>query len=373
MEAVMNYLIFSNSFRKGLQAVVLLAMLMFSLGGVSTVYAAPPNDTFANAMSIPGIPFQHIVSTTDATETDLNDPDAVPCEGRTLARGKRTLWYRYQATSNRGVHADTIGSNYDTYIAVWKGTSLANLTFVTCDDDVFSALYSEVLFSASAGNTYYVEVAGYAGTTNNPDQPNAGGNLQFHISSFEDVPSTYWAWGFIEGLYGQRVTSGCSTSPLLYCPLSIVTRDQMAIFLLRAKYGGDYFPPAVGASTGFLDVPTTYWAAAWIKQLVAEGITTGCGSGNYCPGSPVTRDQMAVFLLRAKYGAGYSPPSVGASTGFADVPTTYWAAAWIKQLVAEGITAGCGSGNYCPLSPVTRDQMAVFLCRTFGIAPLPGG
>ncbi|MBI3175601.1 MAG: S-layer homology domain-containing protein, partial [Chloroflexi bacterium] len=84
----------------------------------------------------------------------------------------------------------------------------------------------------------------------------------------------------------------------------------------------------------------------------------------------VTRDQMAVFLLRAEHGASYNPPAVGASTGFADVPTTYWAAAWIKQLAAEGVTGGCGGGNFCPATSVTRDQMAVFLVRTFQL-PLP--
>jgi hypothetical protein len=76
---------------------------------------------------------------------------------------------------------------------------------------------------------------------------------------------------------------------------------------------------------------------------------------------------MAVFLLRSKYGASYSPPAVGAGTGFGDVPPNYWSAAWIKQLVAEGITTGCGGGNYCPENPVTRAQMAVFLVRTFGL------
>jgi hypothetical protein len=123
----------------------------------------------------------------------------------------------------------------------------------------------------------------------------------------------------------------------------------------------------VGNSTGFGDVATDHWAAAWIKQLAADGITGGCGGGNYCPESPVTRAQMAIFLLRAKYGASYSPPAVGASTGFGDVRTDHWAAAWIKQLVVEGITAGCGGGNYCPESPVTRAQMAVFLVRTFNL------
>jgi hypothetical protein len=187
------------------------------------------------------------------------------------------------------------------------------------------------------------------------------------VSLFSDVPNNYWALTFIDRLYEAGITGGCSTTPLNYCPDAIVTRDQMAVFLLRGIHGASYTPPGVGGSTGFGDVSTTYWAAAWIKQLAVEGITGGCGSGNYCPTGAVTRDQIAVFLLKAKYGSSYVPPAVGSSTGFSDVPTTHWAAAWIKQLAAEGITGGCSASTYCPASPVTRAQMAVFLVRTFNL------
>ena len=183
--------------------------------------------------------------------------------------------------------------------------------------------------------------------------------------TFQDVPNDHWAWRWIEGLYYAGVTSGCGSGN--YCPSTVITRDQMAVFLLRAKYGSSYSPPL--PSGVFQDVPTDHWAAAWIERLAAEGITSGCGSGNYCPSIPITRDQMAVFLLRAKYGSSYSPPLP--SGVFQDVPTDHWAAAWIERLAAEGITSGCGSSNYCPTTPVTRDQMAVFLLRTFSIPPLP--
>jgi mannan endo-1,4-beta-mannosidase len=186
-------------------------------------------------------------------------------------------------------------------------------------------------------------------------------------TSFADIPSTYWAASFIERLYAAGITGGCGVSPLRYCPEETVTRAQMAVFLLRGIHTASYTPPAVGAGTGFGDVPSAYWAAAFIKQLAVEGITTGCGNGNFCPEHPVTRAQMAVFLLRSKHGAGYTPPGVGAGTGFGDVPSDYWSAAWIKQLVTEGITTGCGSGNYCPENPVTRAQMAVFLVRAFNL------
>jgi hypothetical protein len=138
----------------------------------------------------------------------------------------------------------------------------------------------------------------------------------------------------------------------------------MAVFLERGMNGSSYTPPPA-TGTVFADVPTSYWAAAWIEQLAADGITAGCGAGNYCPESAVTRAQMAVFLLRAKNGAGYNPPA--ASGVFSDVPTEHWAAAWIEQLAAEGITSGCGNGNYCPENPVTRAQMAVFLVRAFNL------
>lgn len=184
---------------------------------------------------------------------------------------------------------------------------------------------------------------------------------------FSDVRTEYWASEFIERVYTAGITGGCGGAALKYCPEEIVTRAQMTVFLLRGIHSSSYTPPDVVGNTGFNDVSPSYWSAAWIKQLAAVGITAGCGNGNYCPEAPVNRAQMAVFLLRAKYGSSYTPPAVGSSTGFEDVPRNHWAAAWIKQLVAEGITAGCASGNYCPETPVTRAQMAVFLVRTFNL------
>jgi Domain of unknown function (DUF4832)/Domain of unknown function (DUF4874)/S-layer homology domain len=184
------------------------------------------------------------------------------------------------------------------------------------------------------------------------------------VAPFVDVPTDYWAYSSIERLFKAGVSGGCATNPSRYCPESPITRAQIAIFLERGMKGSSYTPPTA-TGTVFTDIPASYWAAAWIEQLAADGITGGCGNGNYCPESTVTRAQMAVFLLRAKHGSTYSPP---AATGiFDDVPNNYWAAAWIEQLAAEGITGGCGNGNYCPDSPVTRAQMAVFLVRTFNL------
>jgi len=115
----------------------------------------------------------------------------------------------------------------------------------------------------------------------------------------------------------------------------------------------------------FPDVPCPSIFANWIEALAAEGITGGCGGGNYCPNNPVIRQQMAVFLLKAEHGSTYAPPVCNGD--FGDVPCPSQFADWIEQLAAENITGGCGGGNYCPLQAVRRDQMAAFLYNTFDL------
>ena len=139
----------------------------------------------------------------------------------------------------------------------------------------------------------------------------------------------------------------------------------MAVFLLRAMHGATYTPPFASGSV-FADVPSTHPFGSWIEALASEGVTAGCGSGRYCPDQTVTRAQMAVFLLRAKYGSGYAPPPASGAM-FADIPAGHLYARWIERLVAEGITAGCGGGRFCPDAVVTRNQMAVFLVRAFNL------
>ncbi|HNA90340.1 MAG TPA: S-layer homology domain-containing protein, partial [Anaerolineales bacterium] len=179
---------------------------------------------------------------------------------------------------------------------------------------------------------------------------------------FVDVPKSYWANSFIERLYYAGITGGCIASPLTYCPESNVTRGQMAIFLERGLHGSAFTPPNV--SPTFNDT-AGHFAEDWIEALKNDGITSGCAAGLYCPENSVTRAQMAIFLLKSIHGASYSPPP--ATGTFSDVPADYWAAAWIEQLAAEGITSGCGSGIYCPENSVTRAQMAVFLVKAFGL------
>ena len=75
---------------------------------------------------------------------------------------------------------------------------------------------------------------------------------------------------------------------------------------------------------------------------------------------------MAAFLLKTEEGSGYTPPAC-VTPAFDDVPCANPFAPWINELVAREVTAGCGGGNYCPGNEVLREQMAVFLVKTFGL------
>jgi len=187
------------------------------------------------------------------------------------------------------------------------------------------------------------------------------------FSDFDDVPQADPFHASVETILRDGITSGCG--PGLYCPSSSITRAQMAVFLLRAEHGAAYVPPAcVDGVFGdvFCSGPSATFAADWIEQLHAEGITSGCQAGsppNYCPAAPVTRAQMAAFLLKIYHGTGYAPPA--AIGVFSDVPASNTFAPWVEELARLYVTVGCGPGSYCPNSSVTRGQMAVFLAKTF--------
>ena len=181
------------------------------------------------------------------------------------------------------------------------------------------------------------------------------------IVDFLDVPPAQQFYSFVTTLVSNAITVGVGGG--LYGVDQPTLRQQMAVFLLKGRHGICYTPPPCTGVFADVTCPSTF--ADWIEALAAEGITGGCGSGNYCPQNPVRRDQMAVFLLKAKHGPGFTPPPC---TGqFPDVSCPSIFADWIEQLADEAITGGCGGGNYCPLANNTRGQMAVFIVKTFNL------
>jgi len=209
------------------------------------------------------------------------------------------------------------------------------------------------LLAAFLGNGLYINI--HTGT-------NPGGEIRGQINmpttTFSDVPLTGFASAQIEAIAGAGITGGCLTTPLsFYCPDNSITRGQMAVFL-ETSLGN---PPNVCVGQ-FTDVPIGNPFCGFVERMAADGITTGCGGGNFCPNDPVTRGQMAVFIEVALSGV----PAACAGT-FGDVTAANPFCGFIELLAADGITGGCGGLNFCPNDPVTRAQMAVFIVS----APAP--
>jgi hypothetical protein len=252
-------------------------------------------------------------------------------------------------SSAGGASVTLSGSNFQPGAAVTIGGVSATVT----------ALSASSITATTAAHA----VGSAAVVVTNPDAQSAS-LPGAYFYDFVDVPAAHPFHDFVVALFESGITAGCSGNA--YCPTMTVSREQMAVFLLRAKHGSAYVPPTATGAV-FQDVPAGNPYAAWIERLAAEGITSGCSASppRYCPAAPVTRAQMSLFLLKTEHGSDYAPP---AATGlFADVPASDPFARWIERLAAEGVTAGCGGGNFCPADPNTRGQMAVFLVKTFDL------
>jgi uncharacterized protein (DUF1800 family) len=288
---------------------------------------------------------------------------AVVLGSAALARGATTFQASYLYTTSGpasgGTGVPVVGNQFQAGVTATVGGQPVSVSFRN------STRIAMVTPALAPGALYDVVVT----------NPGVGGSSTIPFgwfADFTDVPAAHPFHTAVETIVRDGITSGCTGGN--YCPDSPVTRAQMAVFLLRAKHGGGYVPPpATGAV--FYDVAALDFAADFIEQLYAEGITGGCappspGTGNlplYCPNSAVTRAQMAVFLLKVYEGVGHVPPP---ATGvFADCPLTDPSLAplipWIEELARLQVTVGCGNGGFCPNSPNTRGQMAVFMAKTF--------
>lgn len=189
-----------------------------------------------------------------------------------------------------------------------------------------------------------------------------------HIGeSFSDVPRTNAFYGAVETVLHRGVIGGCGDG--MYCPTRHIGRGAMPLFLLRAKEGRGYRPPAcVAGEELFGDVPASAWNCKWIEELARRGVVSGCGDGNYCPGGKVSRAEIAVFLLKTLEGASYTPPPCDGI--FTDVACPSKFADWVEELLNRGIVSGCSTEplKYCPSSSVRRMVMARFVKRTFGLS-----
>jgi hypothetical protein len=135
-----------------------------------------------------------------------------------------------------------------------------------------------------------------------------GDNFTFtQTPYFADVPADNLYFPWIQKMQDLGIALSCGTNK--FCPDTAVTRGQMAVLIIRARYGLSN-PPNSPATAFFTDVLAADPFFPFIQKMKQAGITTGCSPTTYCPNDPVTRGQMAVFIMRGMFNLVPSPPSV---------------------------------------------------------------
>ena len=118
-----------------------------------------PNDLFAFAQGISGNTGS-VAGTNAGATKEAGEPNHAG------NAGGASVWYVWTAPTGGGVYTfDTLGSSFDTLLAVYTGTSVSSLTQVVADDDAGTAVTSAVSFVAAGGTTYYIAVDGHGGAS----------------------------------------------------------------------------------------------------------------------------------------------------------------------------------------------------------------
>ncbi len=264
--------------------------------GVFTADTNPPavtNDDFAYANTLHSAPYTTNESTLSMTSA-IDDPTIPDCN---LAAGTATVWYKYTPATDTSFALDTLGSDYDTFIAVWTG-SRGSLTKVTCNDDLDPAvglIQSQVVVDMSAGTTYYFEIGQFSGYLSSPArlQPESnsgsthkgqrlsnsavpkqpavninsasGGNLVINVvalantnvsvnaSSASANIAPYWFWYF-------------NFPSLIDGPAHVTSTDGNPIFTSQRATSGESYNEVMGIPTSQLT--TNYWFPAYDHSYI---------------------------------------------------------------------------------------------------------
>ena len=270
-----------------------------------------------------------------------------------------TGWARcssIQGPCDRGASAPLLSANAD-----WNGPGGAS---------VFVNGWGESMLAFHAWNPPFVSYPDFPACDADGDGRCIDGGQRFlhlevlcwltdgrpHVGVPDDVPfcdvrPDSWETDPITWLAGAGYTTG--VSPAHFAPDRAVRRSEAVTFLWRIAGA-----PAASTSPPFVDIaPDAFFvdAVAWAYET---GVIRGTSPTTFSPDDLLTRGQMAVVLHRS---AGEPPAEESAP--FTDVAAEAWFAPAVDWLAGVGITTGTTPDTYSPFDPVTRAQLAAFLCR----------
>ena len=175
-------------------------------------------------------------------------------------------------------------------------------------------------------------------------------------ASFADVAPGAWYAESVAHVTDSGLMNG--TSDTAFTPDGAVTRGMAATVLWRLAGS----PQAAGAA-GFPDVEAWYYYADSVAWASENGVVTGFQDGTFGGGSPLTREQLSVLLLRYAKLTGGEVGS-GVLDAYSDrEKVSAWAVEGMAHAVGLGLVTGRDDGRLDPTGSATRAQLAVILER----------
>ena len=176
---------------------------------------------------------------------------------------------------------------------------------------------------------------------------------------FTDVTSANTFKAEIEWMSNLGISTGYGDGT--FQPTANVSRQAMAAFMYRFAGSPAFTPPV---SSPFNDVATGSTFYKEITWLADQGISTGYGDGGFHPTANVSRQAMSAFMYRLAGSPAFLPP---VTSPFNDVGTGASFYLEITWMADQAISAGYGDGGYHPAANVSRQAMAAFMYRLYGV------
>lgn len=185
-------------------------------------------------------------------------------------------------------------------------------------------------------------------------------NLNAYVNAASKVffadTQNHWAHGDINLMVAAGIANGRGDG--LFSPSEAITRAEFSAFLIRAfRLAPLYY------EQGFNDVKPWNWYAGVVETATKYGFTQGMGDGIFAPDLPVTREQMAVMIVRACNKAGIPLPAGGAISFGDSYYISSWAREDVSKATAAGLIKGTDKGNFEPQKNATRAEAITVIKR----------
>ncbi|MCQ6561686.1 DUF6067 family protein [Paenibacillus mendelii] len=171
---------------------------------------------------------------------------------------------------------------------------------------------------------------------------------------FTDVPSGHWAYRTLQLMAAKHIVTGITDDE--FKPAILTTRAEFVTLLVRAlglKEQDGKHP--------FTDVPNNAWYKAELSAAYSAGLIQGVNEHTFHPNGPITREEMAVLLVRAYESLAEGEESSAGNEAVAYVDQDQispWAAESIHAAAIQGLMIGQAGSSFAPKNHATRAECA---------------